>query len=257
MQQVWIETHQQPSKPRSWGVAGILASLMLVTTPTAVWAQSRAVLEIEMTMGLSVSPDYWYVVALSSSDRSGPRVNLVDQNIATTGGSEVEFVREWDYLIRIKPLEEGVLQSTIERFGEPEQEFATGFNEVSLDTVTRDQDTIQLTIDLSEFEEIDAIEDDVHVTLLTIKAPFRVDPEETNLAIDATRGTSPNYYPLSITDQRQVVVDDPQRQETLRRSRELIDSDQEEGGVGALIEGSSLEILAANILIFNMELTER
>lgn len=221
----------------------------------ALPAWARPFLTVNMTVGLSVSPDYWYIVALSKEGSSGPTANLIDPNV-TVSGSELSFVKDWDYLIRVKPLnDESVLQATIEKFGETEQDFATGFNEVSLSKTTRDQDTINLVVDVSALSDLNAVDQDIHVSLLTIKAPFRVDTEETSLAIDATRGSFPNYYPLSLSDQKQVLVDDPQRQETIRRSRELISEGG--GNLSANIEGSTLEVLAANILTFNLQLEDR
>ncbi|NJK61748.1 MAG: hypothetical protein HC921_02830 [Synechococcaceae cyanobacterium SM2_3_1] len=224
-------------------------------------AWARVFLEVTMRLGLSVNQDYWYVIALSSSsgsNSSGPTANLTDPNI-TVGTNDQEFVQDWDYLIRVKPLnEEAVLQATIQEPGGPEVDFITGFNDVRVENGERDQDTITLSIDLDELSNLNAVEEDVQVSLITIKAPFRVDPEETNLAIDAVRGNVPNYYRLSLTNQRQVLVEDAQRQETLRRSRELITRD-DIGNVTAAdsIEGSALGILAANILTFNLELVER
>ncbi|MDX2270411.1 MAG: hypothetical protein NW237_00460 [Cyanobacteriota bacterium] len=241
-----------------WG-GGLLGGLILAGwLPDMAWA--RPVLNVSMTLGLSVSADYWYVVAISSASQSGPRANLVDPNVSTSGDA-VTFVSGWDHLIRVKPLnnEEALVQSTIETSGSPEREFASGFNEVNLSKTTRERDTINLVIDLEDLGGLDPVNSDIHVALLTINAPFRVDVEETSLALDATKGISPHYYRLSLSDQRQVLVDDPQRQETVRRSRELIENNNAGGvrDVGALVEGGSLGILAANILTFSLELTER
>jgi hypothetical protein len=240
---------------------GLGVSTLLLVLGWGQPALARVFLEVTMRLGLSVNQDYWYVIALSSSSGSnsgGPTANLTDPNI-TVGANEVEFVQDWDYLIRVKPLnEEAVLQATIQEPGGPEVDFITGFNEVRLQDGDRDQDTITLSIDLDDLTDLNAVEEDVQVSLLTIKAPFRVDAEETNLAIDAVRGNVPHYYRLSLSNQRQVLVEDPQRQETLRRSRELITRD-DIGNVTAAdsIEGSALGILAANILTFNLELVER
>jgi hypothetical protein len=174
------------------------------------------------------------------------------------GPNEYTFVRDWDYLIRVTPLnDESVLQSTIQRFGEPEREFAVGFNEVRVDRLSRDQDTLNFQIDISELEGLDGQDQDIQVALLTARAPFRVASEETNLAIDATRGDLPNYYRLSLSNQRQVIVDDPQRQETVRRSRELIQTGSGAATTRDIIEGGALEILAANILTFDLRLVDR
>lgn len=236
-----------------WSCVGGIAIAAL--SAAAAWA--RPVLEVRMTVGLPINSNYWYIVALSRAGSPGPTANLVDPNVSL-GPNDYAFVRDWDYLIRVTPLnEESVLQSTIQRFGEPEREFAVGFNEVRVDRLSRDQDTLNFQIDISELEGLDGQEQDIQVALLTARAPFRVASEETNLAIDATRGDLPNYYRLSLSNQRQVIVDDPQRQETVRRSRELIQT-----GTGAtttrdIIEGGALEILAANILTFDLRLVDR
>jgi hypothetical protein len=237
-----------------WSCLGAMA----ITALTAVAAWARPVLEVRMTLGLPISPNYWYMVALSRAGSPGPTANLVDPNVRV-GPNEYTFVRDWDYLIRVTPLnEESVLQATIQRFGEPEREFAVGFNQVRVNRLTRDRDTLNFQIDISELQGLDGRDQDIQVALLTARAPFHVAPEETNLAIDATRGDLPNFYRLSLSNQRQVVVDDPQRQETVRRSRELI----QQSGSGAaltrdLIEGGALEILAANILTFELRLVDR
>ncbi|MEN9238434.1 MAG: hypothetical protein Q6K80_09500 [Thermostichus sp. DG_1_6_bins_120] len=236
-----------------WSCVGGIA--MAAFTAAAAWA--RPVLEVRMTLGLPISPNYWYVVALSRAGSPGPTANLVDPNVSL-GPNDYAFVRNWDYLIRVTPLnEESVLQSTIQRFGEPEREFAVGFNEVRVARLSRDRDTLNFRIDLSELEGLDGRDQDIQVALLTARAPFRVASEETNLAIDATRGDLPNYYRLSLTNQRQVIVDDPQRQETLRRSRELIQTGSGATTTRELIEGGALEILAANILTFDLRLVDQ
>ncbi len=252
----WFRPPQLQLRPQHWLWSCLGAAAITALTAAAAWA--RPVLEVRMTMGLPISPNYWYLVALSRAGSPGPTANLVDPNVRV-GPNEYAFVQNWDYLIRVTPLnEESVLQSTIQRFGEPEREFAFGFNQVRVERLSRDRDTLRLQIDISELEGLDARDQDIQVALLTARAPFRVAPEETNLAIDATRGDLPHYYRLSLSNQRQVVVDDPQRQETMRRSRELI----QQSGSGAalsreLIEGGALEILAANILTFELRLVDR
>lgn len=229
--------------------SGLFSGAMPVTS----WA--RAVLEVTMTMGLSVSPDYYYVVALSSDSRSGPRANLTDPDVTLTG-DEPAFVSEWDYLIRVKPLnDESVLQATIQEEGQPEADFLIGFNEVRLSETTRPRDTINIQVDLQDLTRLNPEENDIHVGLLTIESPFLLDPEETSLALDAVTGDFPNYFPLSLSDIRRAQVTDPQQQETLRRSRQMI-GDQEVSVVES-IEASSLGILAANILTFDLELVDR
>lgn len=236
-----------------WSCFGGIA----IATLSAAVAWARPVLEVRMTLGLPISSNYWYMVALSRAGSPGPTANLVDPNVSV-GPNEYAFVRNWDYLIRVTPLnDESVLQSTIQRFGEPEREFAVGFNEVRVDRLIRDRDTLNFQIDISELEGLDGQEQDIQVALLTARAPFRVASEETNLAIDATRGDLPNFYRLSLSNQRQVIVDDPQRQETVRRSRELIQMGSGTATTRDLLEGGALEILAANILTFDLRLVDR
>ncbi|MEN9219251.1 MAG: hypothetical protein Q6K99_03135 [Thermostichales cyanobacterium BF4_bins_65] len=224
----------------------------------AVWA--RPVLLVSMRLAQSVSPKFWYVVALSRAGSPGPTANLVDPNVRL-GPDEVAFVRGWDYLIRVKPLagdQQGLLlQATIQAQGSIEQEFSQGFNEVSLRQTNRPNDTLSLTIDLQPLTLLDPVNQDIHVSLLTIRDPLTLAPDVTNLAIDATRGELPHYYRLSLGNQRQVLVEDPRRNETLRRSRELITQNAGQGLTTANIEGSSLEILAANILTFSLRLEDR
>ncbi|MEN9224768.1 MAG: hypothetical protein Q6L60_13375 [Thermostichus sp. HHBFW_bins_43] len=242
-------------RPQHWLWSCFGGVAMAALTAVAAWA--RPVLEVRMTMGLPINSNYWYIVALSRAGSPGPTANLVDPNVSL-GPNDYAFVRDWDYLIRVTPLnEESVLQSTIQRFGEPEREFAVGFNEVRVDRLSRDRDTLNFQIDLSELEGLDGRDQDIQVALLTARAPFRVAPEETNLAIDATRGDLPNYYRLSLSNQRQVIVDDPQRQETVRRSRELIQTGSGAATTRDIIEGGALEILAANILTFDLRLVDR
>jgi hypothetical protein len=240
-------------RPQRWLWSGLGAAALVALTAGASWA--RLLLEVRMTMGLPISPNYWYMVALSRAGSPGPTANLVDPNVRV-GPNEYTFVRDWDYLIRVTPLnEESVLQATIQRFGEQEREFAVGLNQVRVERVNRDRDTLRFRIDLSELQGLDGQNQDIQVALLTARAPFRVAPEETNLAIDATRGELPNYYRLSLSNQRQVVVDNPQRQETMRRSRELLQQSGSGSGLTReLIEGGALEILAANILTFELRL---
>lgn len=239
--------------PTKKGLFRILAFLSPLISLEAAWA--RPFLEIKMTMGLSVNPDYHYIVALSREGSSGPRANLINPEVAVQPGQN-SFVEGWDYLIRVKPLnDESVLQATRQEPGQEEVDFLTGFNEVTLSKTTREQDTVNLVIDLSELSNLDPVNQDIQVALLTIKAPFRLDPEETNLTIDASRGTTPHYYNLSLSDQKTVEIEDPQRQETVRRSRDLISS--ENVSVSESIEGSALGILSANILTFQMELEDR
>jgi hypothetical protein len=234
-------------------VGHILGFLCPLISIEAAWA--RPFLEVTMTMGLSVSPDYHYIVAISREGSSGPRANLINPEISIQPGQN-SFVDGWDYLIRVKPLnDESVLQATRQEPGQEEVDFLTGFNEVTLTKTTREQDTINWVIDLSEFPNLDPVNQDIQVALLTTKAPFRLDPEETHLTIDATRGTTPHYYRLSLSDQKTVEIKDPQRQETVRRSRDLIGS--ENVTVRDSIEGGALGILSANILTFQMELEDR
>ncbi len=245
-----------------WSLATCLGTgLSLLWTPLA-WA--RPVLQLSMTVGLSVSPDYWYVVALSSAARSGPQVNLVeladaDTEEGETGeeilGGQGLFVREWDYLIRVKPLDqESGFQATIEEEGSTEQEFLSEFNEVRLSRTTQPQDTITMQIDLEGLTRLNPEGEDIHVSLITVKAPSAEDPQQTRLALDTVVGDAPNYYQLSLSNIRRVQVLDPERQETVRRSREMIR--EEEVSVIDSIEGSSLGILAANILTFDLELMD-
>ncbi len=233
-------------------VGGI--SLALVATPA--WA--RVYLDIQMTMGLSVNPDYWYVVALSQGGSPGPRANLTDPNV-TLGVDDVAFVEDWDYLIRVQLLnDEGVLRATIQEPGFPEEDFLVGFNELDLDTLTREDDTIRLSIDLDSLDNLDARNDDVQVSLITIESPFLLEADETNIALDSVRGDFPNYYRMSLDDNSRIVVDDPKRQETLRRSRQLLnDEDIQDVVASSSIEASSLGILAANILTFELEVVDR
>jgi hypothetical protein len=239
---------------------GVAGSLLL----SAIWAGgqslpawARPFLDARMTMGLPISPDYWYVVALSRGGSGGPRANLVDPNL-TLGADDVGFVQDWDYLVIIKPIsDDDLFQATLRRRGQPETDFIRGFNDVRISRTTRDRDTINLEIDLTELEQLDPTNGDVQVALLTTRAEFNVAPEETNLALDATRGTFPNYYRLSLSDQRQVLVEDPQRQETVRRSRELIAEQDLNISVVESIEAGALGILAANILTFSLEIVDR
>jgi len=223
-----------------------------------VWA--RPVLVVSMRLAQSVNPKFWYVVALSRGGSPGPTANLVDPNVRV-GSGEVTFVRGWDYLIRVKPLPSpekgGLLQATIQAQGSVEQEFSQGFNEVTLRQTNRPNDTLALTIDLQPLTLLDPVNQDIHVSLLTIRDPFTLAADVTNLAIDATRGELPHYYRLSLSNQREVLVEDPRRNETLRRSRELITQASGQGLTTANIEGSSLEILAANILTFSLKLEDR
>ncbi len=239
---------------KRYGLTACLGSgLSLLLMPAGVWA--RPTLEVSMTLGLSVNPDYWYVVALSSAARSGPRANLTDPNVDIVGDEEA-FVSDWDYLIRVKPLnDESVFQATLEEEGSTEQDFLTGFNEVRLRETSRPQDTIELVIDLEELARLNPEEEDIHVSLMTIESPFVLDPEETGLALDAVAGDRPHFYELSLSDIKRVQVIDPQRQETLRRSRQMIS--EERVSVIDSIEASSLAVLAANILTFDLELVER
>jgi hypothetical protein len=242
-------------RPQRWLWSCVGGVAIAALTAVAAWA--RPVLEVRMTVGLPINSNYWYIVALSRAGSPGPTANLVDPNVSL-GPNDYAFVRDWDYLIRVTPLnDESVLQSTIQRFGEPEREFAVGFNEVRVDRLSRDQDTLNFQIDISELEGLDGQDQDIQVALLTARAPFRVASEETNLAIDATRGDLPNYYRLSLSNQRQVIVDDPQRQETVRRSRELIQTGSGAATTRDIIEGGALEILAANILTFDLRLVDR
>ncbi|GAB4210410.1 MAG: hypothetical protein OHK0012_00590 [Synechococcales cyanobacterium] len=230
----------------------------LTTFSSPVW--SRPVLLVSMRLAQAVNPKFWYVVALSRNGSSGPTVNLVDPNVQL-GVADVAFVRGWDYLIRVKPLggEQGsnVLQTTIQTQGGVEQEFSQGFNEVSLRQGSRANDTLNLTIDLDPLTLLNPTEQDIHVTLLTTRDPLTLGAEVTNLAIDATRGEFPHYYRLSLNNQKEVLVEDPRRTETLRRSRELITQSSGQGLTTANIEGSNLEILAANILTFSLKLEDR
>jgi len=223
-----------------------------------VWA--RPVLVVSMRLAQSVNPKFWYVVALSRGGSPGPTANLVDPNVRV-GSGEVTFVRGWDYLIRVKPLpsteQGGLLQATLQAQGSVEQEFNQGFNEITLRQTNRPNDTLALTIDLQPLTLLDPVNQDIHVSLLTIRDPLTLAADVTNLAIDATRGELPHYYRLSLSNQREVLVEDPRRNETLRRSRELITQASGQGLTTANIEGSSLEILAANILTFSLKLEDR
>ncbi len=227
-------------------------ALGLVLWASPVWA--RPILNVSFRLGTSISSNYWYVVALSDAANT-PEANLVDPNI-NVGAGDVSFARGWDHLIRVKPAnDEGLVESTVQARGGIEQEFTRGFNEVRVSQGIRPRDTINLVIDLTDLQGIDGNSRDVHVMLLTIPAPFAIDAEQTALALDATRGERPNFYRLSLTDQRQVRVDDPQRQETLRRSRDLI---ADQGGLqGDLLQGGTLDILAANIVTFELSLEDR
>lgn len=239
---------------RGWTLAACVgAGVSLIGMPMA-WA--RPMLQVSMTLGLSVSSEYWYVVALSSAARSGPRVYLTDTDEEIVGGEET-FVGEWDYLIRVKPLgdETGGVQATIEETGSVEQDFLTEFNEARLSRTTHPQDTITMQIDLEGLTRLNPEEEDIHVSLITVESPFGEDPEQTRLALDTVVGDAPNYYQLSLSNIRRVQVLDPERQETVRRSREMIQ--EEEVSVIDSIEGSSLGILAANILTFDLELADR
>ncbi len=258
--QLWKSLNPEQSWLPSVLQRSLVGSLLLSTALAggegmAAWA--RPFLDVTMTMGLPINPNYWYVVALSAGGRSGPQINLTDPNV-TLGTDDVPYVRDWDYLITVKPIsEDDLFQATLQRPGEPEADFVRGFNDVRISNTTRDRDTINLEIDLSELEDLDPVNGDVQVSLLTIRADINVAPEETNLALDGTRGSFPNYYRLSLDDQRQVEVVDPQRQETLRRSRELISAQDLNISVVESIEAGALSILAANILTFDLEVVDR
>ncbi|MEO1133780.1 MAG: hypothetical protein AAFX40_13870, partial [Cyanobacteria bacterium J06639_1] len=164
----------------------------------------------------------------------------------------------WDYLIRVKPINtEGEVETSIQEPGEIEREFAAGFNEVDISRDKRPFDTIRLEIDLSELTELDPVDRDVNVLLATYPAPSTVNPETTILALDATLGEQANFYGLSLSDRTQVVVEDPQRQETLRRSRDLLEDIGTLSGDLLETEGGALEILAANIVTFEFRLEDR
>jgi len=237
--------------------AFVLCCLILALGGGA-WA--RPVLLVSMRLAQSVNPKFWYVVAISRNGSAGPTANLVDPNVRVNIG-EVAFVRGWDYLIRVKPLpseqQGGLLQTTLQAQGSLEQEFSQGFNEVTLRQTNRPNDTLALTIDLQPLTLLDPTNQDIHVSLLTIPDPFTLAADVTHLAIDATRGELPHYYRLSLSNQREVLVEDPRRNETLRRSRELITQSSGQGLTTANIEGSSLDILAANILTFSLKLEDR
>lgn len=242
--------------PRLWRHLGAmsLGVLLGVGWPGAAWA--RPILTVKMRLGQSIRPNYWYAIALSDEARS-PEANLVNPNVAL-GVDDVSFLEDWDYLIRVKPINtEGEVQTSIQEPGGIENEFATGFNEIDVSREKRPFDTIELVIDLSELIKLDAQNRDVNVLLATFPAPETVDSETTILALDATRGDSPNFYPLSLSDRRQVVVDDPQRQETLRRSRDLLADEGTLSGDLLETENSALEVLAANIVTFEFLLEDR
>ncbi|MEM9449468.1 MAG: hypothetical protein AAGA75_13155 [Cyanobacteria bacterium P01_E01_bin.6] len=205
-------------------------------------------------MGRTIHPDYWYVVALGNSNNI-PEVNLLDPNQLLNPG-DVSFVDNWDYLIRVKPLNTvGLIESSIQAEAEAEREFATGFNNVSVMDAERPADSLRFEIDLSTLDRLDPINQDIHVSLFTIPNPFEQDPEFVLLAIDATRGEIPHAYSLTLADRRRVIVDNPQRQETVRRSRELIV--QQEELSNQLLERDALSILSANIVTFGIEIEDR
>ncbi|WP_017328312.1 hypothetical protein [Synechococcus sp. PCC 7336] len=215
---------------------------------------ARPILSVNMRLGRSLHPDYWYVVALGNSTNI-PQVNLLNPNLQIDPG-EVSFVDNWDYLIRVKPLNtSGLVDSSIQVEGDVEREFVTGFNEVVVLGGERPLDTLSIEVDLAQLDRLDPDRQAIHVSLFTIPNPFELDPEFTLLAIDATRGESPNAYALSLADRRRVTVDNPQRQETVRRSRELIA--EQENLTSQLLERRALSILSANIVTFELELEDR
>lgn len=237
-----------------FGLAIALGTLLSAGWPLAAWA--RPILTVKMRLGQSIQPKYWYAIVLSDEARS-PEANLVDPNVSV-GVDDVSFLADWDYLIRVKPINtEGEVETSLQEPGGIETEFATGFNEVDISDEKRPFDTIELAIDLTDFTKLDARERDVNVMLATFPAPATVDSETTILALDATRGDSPHYYPLSLSDRQQVVVDDPQRQETVRRSRDLLADVGTLSGDLLETEGNALEILAANIVTFEFTLEDR
>ncbi|MEO0853386.1 MAG: hypothetical protein AAFY15_07785 [Cyanobacteria bacterium J06648_11] len=235
-------------------ILGAGALLLGAGWPLAVSA--RPILTVKMRLGQSISPKYQYAIALSDESRS-PEANLVNPNISADI-DDVTFLENWDYLIRVKPInQDGEVESSIQEPGGIEREFATGFNEIDISRDTRPFDTIQLAIDLSDLSALDAEERDVNVLLATYPAPATVESETTILALDATRGEQPNFYGLSLSDRTQVVVEDPQRQETLRRSRDLLADLGTLSGDLLETEGGALEILAANIVTFEFLLEDR
>lgn len=217
---------------------------------------ARPTLEVEMRVGLSINPNYWYILALSSNDRSGPRANITNPDVSLMG-NEVAFVSDWDYIIRIKPIDsEGLIQATVEEEGGTEQDFLTGFNEARIRSDVRDYDTISLVVDLEELTRLNADEEEIHVGLVTIESPFVIDPEETNIALDATSGDRPNFHILDFEGRERITEDDPQLQRTLRRSRQML-SDSNTNASLQSIGAADLAVLAANIVAFDLHLIQR
>ncbi len=250
----WLTMAHSVLPQLAWRRILLLGSLMALMPATA-WA--RVFLDVTMTLGLSVSPDYWYIIAISRDGSLGPTANLTDPNIAL-GVDDVAFVENWDYLIRIKPAgEDVVLDATIQEPGGVEDNFISGFNSLDLIDEFRGRDTIQVSIDLEELDNLDAVDQDIQVALLTIDSPFLLEPDETNLALDATRGDVPHYYRLSLSETREIRVDDPQRQETILRSRQLLTERDLDIGLSDSIEATSLGILAANLLTFSLRIDDR
>ncbi|MFS8829573.1 hypothetical protein NW819_03135, partial [Synechococcus sp. R8-2] len=75
-------------RPQRWLWSGLGAAALVALTAGASWA--RLLLEVRMTMGLPISPNYWYMVALSRAGSPGPTANLVDPNVRV-GPNEYTF----------------------------------------------------------------------------------------------------------------------------------------------------------------------